>query len=85
MRARLGHSLRWALWLLALYVLSSGPVLATSCWLREATGDDRFYASFYAYWPLLMLGRNPATASLMWPLHAYIEGWFKLLGTVGPG
>jgi hypothetical protein len=64
--------------LLLVYVLSSGPVLATAFWLREATGWNGFYAVMYLYYPLLAPGR-------FGPLDAYIEWWVKLFGTVGPG
>lgn len=60
------------------YVPSSGPVLATAFWLREATGWDGFYAVIWFYFPLFVFGR--------WePLDAYIEWWVELFGTVGPG
>jgi len=60
-----------------LYLLSSGPVLAASFWLRDATGWDGFYATMWLYFPLIMApGR---------PFDAYIEWWVRLLGTVGPG
>jgi hypothetical protein len=73
---------RWliaALVLLAAgYVPSSGPVLAAAFWLREATGWDGFYGAIWLYYPLFAFGR--------WePLHAYIEWWVELFGTVGPG
>ena len=62
-----------------LYVLSSGPVMATAFWLREATGWDGFYAVMYFYFPLLAMGHT----NLM---GAYIEWWVvDVFGTVGPG
>ena len=61
-----------------LYVLSSGPVLATAFWLREATGWDGWYAVMYLYYPLLVIPRNN-------PIDSYIEFWVELFGTVGPG
>jgi hypothetical protein len=76
------RTLYW--WLLGLvlallvYILSSGPVLAASFWLREATGWDGWYASIYLYLPLFALGHNN-------PIDWYIEFWVRLLGTVGPG
>ena len=64
---------------LTFYVLSSGPVLATGFWLREATGYDGFYAVMWLYAPLLMLGHGN-------PLMSYIEWWVvDVFGTVGPG
>ncbi len=64
--------------LVAGYVPSSGPVLATAFWLREATGWNGFYAAIWLYYPLFAFGR--------WePLDAYIEWWVELFGTVGPG
>lgn len=60
------------------YVPSSGPVLATAFWLREATGWDGFYAVMYLYLPLFAFGRIE-------PIDAYIEWWVELFGTVGPG
>ena len=64
--------------LLIAYVLSSGPVLAGGCWLREHTHWDGWYAVFWLYYPLLAFGRAS-------PLAAYIEWWFELFDTVGPG
>jgi hypothetical protein len=61
-----------------LYVLSSGPVLATAFWLRETTGWDGFYGVMYLYYPLLVRRPGPL-------LDAYIEWWVRLFGTVGPG
>lgn len=59
------------------YVLSSGPVLAGGCWLRETTDWDGFYAVFWLYVPLLYVR--------VAPLDAYVSWWFRLFGTVGPG
>lgn len=78
--ARLERAGRWLALGLAVYVLSSGPVLAIAFWLREATGRDEFYAALYGYYPLLVLPPAPAG-----PLGWYIEWWVNLLGTVGPG
>jgi len=61
-----------------LYVLSSGPVLATAFWLRQATDWDGFYAAMFVYYPLLAMGHGN-------PIDAYIEWWVELFGTVGPG
>lgn len=60
------------------YVLSSGPVLATAFWLREATGWDGFYSVMPVYYPLIVWGHDH-------PVHWYIEWWVKLFRTVGPG
>ena len=63
---------------LAVYLLSSGPVIATGFWLREQTGHNEFYAVILPYYPLFMLGHGT-------PVDIYIEWWVKLFGTVGPG
>jgi hypothetical protein len=60
------------------YVLSSGPVLASAFWLREATGRDGFYAVMWIYYPLIVFGHDN-------PIDTYIEWWVKFFGTVGPG
>lgn len=60
------------------YVLSSGPVIATGFWLREATDWDGFYAVMWLYAPLLICGTGG-------PMIGYIEWWVELFGTVGPG
>ena len=60
-----------------LYFLSSGPVLATAFWLREATGIETFYNVMWLYAPVLMLPRP------IW--DGYISWWVRLFGTVGPG
>jgi len=52
------------------YVPSSGPILATAFWLREATGWDGFYAAMWLYFPLLIGGHdNPVGPFVM----LYIE------------
>ncbi|WP_165075427.1 hypothetical protein [Paludisphaera rhizosphaerae] len=62
-----------------IYILSSGPILATACRLREFTGYDGWYATFIPYWPLLTtVGRDSFV------IH-YIEWWFAFAGAVGPG
>lgn len=63
---------------LVLYVLSSGPVIATCFWLRESTGRDEFYLALYLYYPLAVFGHRS-------PTMVYIEWWVKFFGTVGPG
>ena len=76
--SRLG---RWSVVAIVLgivYVLSSGPAIATGFWLREATGRDGFYAVMWLYAPLLIFGHDGV-------LMVYIEWWVKLFGTVGPG
>jgi hypothetical protein len=60
------------------YLLSSGPVLATAFWLREATHWEGFYMAMWLYAPLLLLGPNNVMGD-------YIEWWVELFGTVGPG
>lgn len=66
---------------LALYVLSSGPILALAFWLREQTGRDQFYAVMWLYAPLFKLG-----AFRSGPLAKYIEWWVvDVFRTVGPG
>lgn len=63
-----------------LYLLSSGPVIALGCWLREATGNDAFYAAFWPYFPLFYCFGNHR-----W-LVGYIEFWVvDVFHTVGPG
>ncbi|MBM4076298.1 MAG: hypothetical protein FJ267_11745 [Planctomycetes bacterium] len=62
--------------LLLIYVLSSGPVLATAFMLREATGDNRFYAVMWFYFPIFLMPR------FLW--GGYISWWVELFGTVGP-
>jgi hypothetical protein len=61
-----------------LYLISSGPVLAISFWLREATGWDGFYYTMWIYFPILWPGHDSLAKT-------YIEWWVRLLGTVGPG
>ena len=63
---------------LAVYLLSSGPVIATGFWLREQTDRNEFYAVIFLYYPLLVFGHGT-------PVDVYIEWWVKLFGTVGPG
>lgn len=75
----------WLFGALFVYVLSSGPVLAGACWLREATHHNEFYYAFYPYWPLLYLTRTPGFKTIFFPIDIYIEWWFQLFDTVGPG
>lgn len=64
---------------LVVYLLSSGPMIATCFWLREATGWDGFYTGLWLYFPLFYFGQDN-------PLAWYIEWWVvDVFGTVGPG
>ena len=71
-------------WLIAflcmpfVYLLSSGPVLATAFWLRDRTDWDGFYSVTWLYWPLL-------EGPLAWPIMFYIQWWTQLFGTMPPG
>jgi hypothetical protein len=64
-----------------LYVLSSGPVLATAFWLRETTGRDAFYNVMWLYYPLIAFRDNWAGELI----DRYVTWWVNLFGTVGPG
>jgi hypothetical protein len=59
------------------YLLSSGPVLATAFWLADATGWQGFYLALWLYAPLLLLQHVD-------PLMTYIDWWVDLFGAVGP-
>ena len=61
------------------YVLSSGPVLATAFCLRDRTDWDGFYAAMLIYYPLLF--HSPLT----YPFEVYIMWWVRLFGTMPPG
>ena len=65
---------------LAVYLLSSGPVIAIACWLREATQWDGWYGVFYLYYPAFYcFGRESI-------FFYYIEFWVvNVFHTVGPG
>lgn len=53
--------------------------LATTFWLREATGSEAFYAVMYLYYPIVAMGHGN-------PIDAYIEWWVvNVFDTVGPG
>lgn len=73
---------RWAAYALGavfLYLLSSGPIIAAACWLREWTHNDAFYQVFWLYYPLFALGHDN-------PIVWYIEFWVvDVFDTVGPG
>jgi hypothetical protein len=77
----LGRAVKIALLASAAYVLSSGPILATAFWLREATDWDGFYLAIWLYYPVFLMGAlNPDGL-----VSQYIEWWVELFGTVGPG
>lgn len=76
--SRLGQWSVAAIAFVVTYVFSSGPVLAGACWLRETTGWDGCYAVFSLYWPIFAVLR-------LRPMAAYVQWWFWLFGTVGPG
>ena len=79
MRKPLGRLSALFFGLTLIYVLSSGPILATACRLREFTGNDGWYATFIPYWPLLTtVGRDSLVGQ-------YIDWWFAFAGAVGPG
>ena len=63
-----------------LYVLSSGPVLATAFWLRDKTGWNGFYSAMFVYYPLLVIGHDHNNL-----IGVYIEWWVNLFDTAGPG
>ena len=77
---RHGVSSRTATFLasLAVYLLGSGPILATAFWLREATGWNGFYAALWLYAPLWFIGLFEPDD---W-VSEYIEWWVNLLLTV---
>jgi hypothetical protein len=77
--ARHGHWAATIVAVLATYVLSSGPVMALGCRLRDATDWDGFYAVFYVYLPLLY---PLADVDLF---ESYLMWWMKLFGTMPPG
>lgn len=63
-----------------LYVLSSGPVIALGCWLRETTHWDGFYGVLWIYYPLVVTFGPDSL------LGHYIEWWVvDVFHTVGPG
>ena len=74
--------LRWLITpvlVVALYVLSNGPVLGVAFRLRESTHSDSFYAVMWLYYPLLIGGHDS-------PIMRYIEWWVvDVFDTVGPG
>ena len=81
-KSRLHRVWEWiglGMFLLVLYVLSSGPVLAGAFWLREATGRNEFYSVGFFYYPLFKIS-NPDNVLML-----YIGWWVELFGTVGPG
>lgn len=69
----------WSTIVPIVYLLSSGPVIALSFWLRETLGWDGFYYSMYLYYPLFFLGRDSF-------FYTYLEWWVvDVFRTVGPG
>ena len=76
---RRGHWTATIVALLVIYAISSGPILALGCRLRDATDWDGFYAVFYLYLPILYpLGDVDLVESyLMW--------WMRLFDTMPPG
>lgn len=60
------------------YVLSSGPVLATAFWLRDKTHWDGFYSAVWLYRPLL-------EGPLGYPFWFYVGWWTQLFGTMPLG
>lgn len=75
-RTYIFNALMW----LAVYVLSSGPVLGLAFWLRERTGLDQFYAIMWLYYPIVILRPHSDL------LYRYIGWWvIDVFHTVGPG
>lgn len=79
MRKPLGRLGVLFLALTLMYILSSGPILATACRLREFTGNDGWYATFMLYGPLLTTAGGDSF------VIQYINWWFAFAGAVGPG
>lgn len=78
-RSQRGHWSGLIVAALVAYVLSSGPVLALGCWLRDKTDWNGFYAVFALYLPLLY------TVGDVDAFEAYIRWWMNLLDTMPPG
>ena len=69
--------------IVVVYVFSCGPVLAVACGCREATGNDVFHTVF---WGDCLLFYAAAQVDVVTGVfNQYIEWWFDLFGTVGPG
>ncbi|HBN77505.1 MAG TPA: hypothetical protein DD473_17190 [Planctomycetaceae bacterium] len=65
----------------AIYILSSGPVMGIGFWLREATGYNEFYGVMLPYYPLFALKLTPLDFVFEW----YVEWWVcDVFQTVGP-
>jgi hypothetical protein len=77
--ARRGNWAATTVALLAIYVISSGPILAIGCWLRDVTDWDGFYAVFYLYLPILY-----AVGDVDF-IESYLMWWMKLFDTMPPG
>ena len=70
---------KWCLILasaLAIYILTSGPIIATAFRLRELTGRNGYYDVIYAYVPLMALGGQPFQAIIRW--------WLTMFRVVDP-
>ncbi|HCS50689.1 hypothetical protein [Rubinisphaera sp.] len=66
----------------AVYAISSGPVMGIGFWLRETTGHNEFYAVMLPYYPLFALKLTPLGFAFEW----YVEWWVcDVFQTVGPG
>jgi hypothetical protein len=77
--ARRGHGATTIVALLVIYLMSSGPIMAIGCRLRDATDWDGFYAVFYLYLPILYpLGDVDL-------FESYLMWWMKLFDTMPPG
>lgn len=74
---RRGHRAATILIIAAIYILSSGPVIALGCRLRDATGWNSCYGVIYLYFPLAYWRNNL--------FEAYLGWWMWLFGTIGPG
>jgi hypothetical protein len=77
--SRRGHWATTIVALLVIYVISSGPILAIGCWLRDATDWDGFYAVFYLYLPILYAVGDVDL------VESYLMWWMKLFDTMPPG
>lgn len=79
----LGRYLGYLCIAMLIYLLSTGPVIGLSFWLREYCHDDRFYLTLYIYWPLFMIERESSLGTV---LDWYVSWWVgDVFGTVGPG